>query len=104
MGKAVIVVLVVSLILLLAWSPWMTAERAGGLAVRSFVNGWQGVMDGCGVSCKGCGIVGAGKTLFGARVELEYACGMLPADTPEYHLRARGFVSAFGTVHGLPKP
>jgi hypothetical protein len=37
-------------------------------------------------------------------VTLEYGCGMLPADTPEYHERTLIFVSSLGTVHGIPKP
>jgi hypothetical protein len=29
---------------------------------------------------------------------------MIPADTPEYHQQATGWVSFLGTVHGLPVP
>jgi hypothetical protein len=37
-------------------------------------------------------------------VTIEYACGLIPADLPEYHQRATSFISPLGTVHGLPTP
>jgi len=37
-------------------------------------------------------------------VTIEYACGLIPEDLPEYHEHTTAFVSALGTVHGFPKP
>lgn len=95
-------ILLLLLLALLAWSPWLSADFARQRAESAFSAGWQGVADGCGLNCKGCGAVQAGKTWFGYRVTVEYACGLLPADSPQYHRRAEGFVSFLGTVHSLP--
>ncbi len=83
----------------LYWAPWLSADAAQQRAEASFTSGWTGVVDGCGINCQGCGSVGAEHVPFGWRVELEYACGLLPADLPEHHRRTVLFVSAFGTVH-----
>jgi hypothetical protein len=92
------------LIALLAWSPWLTESFAKVRAVDSFNKSWESVIDGCGTNCKGCGAVEAQRVPFGVKITIEYGCGMMPEDTPEYHERANGFVSAFGTVHGFPSP
>lgn len=97
-------ILAVLLIALIAWSPWLTISIAKVRAVDAFNRSWTSVIDGCGTNCKGCGAVEAQRVLFGVKVTLEYGCGMMPEDTPQYHKRASGFVSAFGTVHGFPKP
>jgi hypothetical protein len=89
---------------LLAWAPWISAPYARQRAETAFTAAWQGVVDGCGTNCTGCGATRAEKIWFGWQVELEYACGMLPADTPEYHEHAAGFVSFLGSVNGFPRP
>jgi len=91
-------------IVIAAWSPWLTQASAESRAVNSFNKAWEFVADGCGTSCKGCGAVSSQRVPFGALVTIDYACGMIPADVPEYHQQATGFVSGFGTVHGLPTP
>ena len=95
---------VIILIALVIWSPWLTQHYAETRAVNWFTNSWQGVADGCGVNCVGCGAVASRRVPFGSLVTLEYACGLIPEDLPEYHQRATAFVSALGTVHGLPQP
>jgi len=92
------------LIALSAWSPWLTQEFAEVRAVDSFNRAWLSVIDGCGTNCKGCGAIKSQRVPFGVEVTLEYGCGLMPADTPEYHERKTGFVSAVGTVHGFLKP
>ena len=92
------------LIMLSAWSPWLTQQFAESRAVDSFNKAWLSVIDGCGTNCKGCGAINSKRILFGMEVTLEYGCGLMPEDSPEYHERTTGFVSAFGTVHGFPKP
>jgi len=89
---------------LIAWSPWLTRSFAETRAVDSFNKSWTTVFDGCGTNCKGCGAIHSKRVLFGMEVRLEYGCGLMPEDTPQYHLQATGFVSAFGTVHGFPRP
>ena len=97
-------VITLFLIALSAWSPWLTRSSAENLAVDSFNKAWGTVIDGCGTNCKGCGAIDSGRVPFGAKVTLEYGCGLMPEDTPRYHKRATGFVSAFGTIHGFPTP
>lgn len=103
--KYSLAILIVSvLVLAFAWSPWLTQSAAEAQAVAWFNHSWQVVTDGCGTNCRGCGAVSSQRVPFGVRVTLEFACGLLPEDSPEYHQKATGFVSAFGTVHGLPRP
>lgn len=97
-------VVVIALMVLLAWSPWRTGESAEARAVESFNQAWEFVADGCGTQCNGCGAISSRRMPFGVLVTLEYACGMIPADSPEYHRQATAFVSSLGTVHGLPTP
>jgi hypothetical protein len=93
-----------ALIVLCAWSPWLTQESAEVLAVDSFNKAWEFVADGCGTNCKECGAVSSQRVPFGVLVRIEYACGLIPADLPEYHQQSTAFVSALGTVHGFPHP
>lgn len=95
---------VIILISLFAWSPWLTRTSAEIRTIDSFNKAWEYVADGCGTYCNGCGALSSRRIPFGVLVKLEYACDMIPEDTPEYHERGTAFVSPFGTVHGLPKP
>ena len=92
------------LVMLFAWSPWLTQASAEVRAVRAFNNAWEFVVDGCGTNCNGCGVVSSQRLPFGVLVTIEYACGLIPADLPEYHEQTTAFVSPMGTVHGLPTP
>jgi hypothetical protein len=91
-------------IVLFLWSPWITGQYAKERAVAEFERAWLNVADGCGFACHGCGAAAWKKVPFGAQVTLEYACGMLPADSPENHQQAGVFVSFLGKVYGLPTP
>jgi len=86
------------------WSPWLTQSFAETRAVDSFNRSWATVIDGCGTNCKGCGAISSKRVTFGMEVTLEYGCGLMPEDTPQYHEQATGFVSVFGTVHRFPRP
>lgn len=92
------------LIGLLSWSPWLTDSFAEIRAVDSFNRAWQSVADGCGTNCNGCGAILTRRVPFGALVAIEYACGLIPEDSPQYHERAEIFISAFGSAHGFPRP
>lgn len=98
------ILLVLALAILFAWSPWLTEASAEVRAVSSFNKAWEYVADGCGTNCKGCGAVSSQRVPFGVLVRIEYACGLIPADVPEYHRQATAFVSGLGTVHGIPTP
>jgi hypothetical protein len=99
-----VLIVILGFSVLLIFAPWITPGYAEETVVRNFETGWEGIADGCGFNCEGCGIVQSERVPFGYRVQIEYACGMLPADLPEFHHRADAFVSLFGTVHGLPVP
>lgn len=101
---ALILLFIISVVVLAAWGPWVTISFAEVRAEAAFQAAWQGVVDGCGFNCTGCGATGMQKIWFGYRVRLEYACGMLPEDSAEYHEFSDGFVSFLGTVHGFPTP
>ena len=96
--------LTLGLVILLTWSPWLTQTYAEIRVIEEFDKAWEFVVDGCGTNCKGCGPVSSQRVPFGVIVTIEYACGLIPADTPEYHQQATAFVSPLGTVHGLPTP
>jgi hypothetical protein len=98
-------ILAVSALLLgLLWAPWLTREYAERRVVGEFTAAWQGVIDGCGFNCRGCGVKELRRVLTGYVATIEYACGLLPADAPDFHETRRVHVSVFGTVHALPTP
>ncbi|SDC25726.1 hypothetical protein SAMN02799630_00933 [Paenibacillus sp. UNCCL117] len=100
MGKAVISL--IALIVLSAgmmYSPWVTEGFAKRRVIGAFEDQGRKVQDGCGFNCKDCGVKGSKKAPFGRMVSIEYACGLLPADSPEFHQRGQRFVSFLGTVH-----
>lgn len=97
-----VAVLLILLIFLLA--PWLNAAGAAQHVEDRFNSSWSGIADGCGFNCKGCGVQGTSRELLGYSVQIEYACGLLPEDSPAYHQRAKVFVSVLGTMHGLPVP
>jgi len=105
MGRVVAVLGIVAIVLLvLIWAPWLTQQYAEEKVIDQFNSAWDGVIDGCGFQCNGCGVTGSERTLFGFNVEIEYACGLIPDDTPEYHQVDQIFVSVFGVVTGLDAP
>jgi len=93
------VVLIGLAILLAALSPWVTDGFARSRAVAAFEKRWEHTQDGCGLNCKGCGAQNSEKVPFGRKVELEFACGLLPSDSPHDHQKQNVFVSFLGTVH-----
>ena len=101
---SLLILIVVVLAILFAWSPWLIMAYAETRAIEAFDKAWEFVVDGCGTNCQGCGAVSSQRVPFGMLVTIEYACGLIPADTPEYHQQATAFVSPLGTVHGLPAP
>lgn len=94
-----IIIVALIILILLAWSPWITKSYAENRVVEAFEESQKDIIDGCGFNCNGCGVKESHKTLFGYSVKIEYACGFLPFDSPEYHRTSTMFVSFIGTVH-----
>jgi len=101
---SLIAIITLVVIAIFAWSPWISGTYAKKRAVSEFERTWLSVADGCGFACHGCGAADVKWAPFGARVTLEYACGMLPADSSDSHQQADVFVSFLGKVYGLPSP
>lgn len=99
-----VIITTIVIVVLFLWSPWINVGYAKMRAVAEFERTWLNVADGCGFACHGCGAVGTKKVAFGMQVTLEYACGMLPADSSNYHQQADVFVSFLGKAYGLPSP
>jgi len=90
------------ILVLLAWSPWITKDYAEEIALNYFIERWRDVLDGCGFNCAGCGVSKSEKTLFGYNVVLLSSCGFKdysPTDKPDW--RENIFVSFLGTVHTI---
>jgi hypothetical protein len=102
-GRQRFVVLALILALVL-WSPWLTTAYVERRVIQEFSSAWDGVVDGCGFDCEGCGVIRVSRLTFGYSVEIEYACGLLALDSSEFHLAGMAYVSPLGTVHGLPGP
>ncbi|MDO8669277.1 MAG: hypothetical protein Q7K65_03205 [Candidatus Buchananbacteria bacterium] len=97
--KIVILTVAVVLLIIVAWSPWITNAYSKKVVLEKFTAKWQGVSDGCGFNCDGCGIGESRRTLFGVNVKIEYACGMLPEDSAKYNQKSTIFVSSLGTAY-----
>ncbi|MFH1424838.1 MAG: hypothetical protein ABIG20_04150 [archaeon] len=104
MNKAILIVIILILIALFAWSPWITADYAEARVTNKFNDTWMGVMDGCGFYNEATGrmepkTITSSKTAFGRSVEIGYPCSWTPK-YPELETETV-FVSPLGTVHGM---
>ncbi|UCF62449.1 MAG: hypothetical protein JSV37_07050 [Anaerolineaceae bacterium] len=104
MRRIVVISIVAVVVALVIWAPWLTRQVAEDKVMDRFNSIWEGVVDGCGFDCKGCGVIGAERTWLGYKVEIEYGCGLIPEDSPQYHQFDQAFVSVFGIVTGLDAP
>ena len=102
MQKKILFLVVVVLMGLLAWSPWITEERALTLAETQFNEAWEGIIDGCGTSGNNLGAKDYRKVAFGATVMLQYQCGLVMPDEPP--LQTTVYVPFFGIAFGYPAP
>ncbi len=98
------ILLLLGLLLLVLWAPWLTPQYAERRVMEAFTTAWQGVSDGCGFNCRGCGVQKLQRVLGGHIAHIEYACGLLPEDSVTFHKTGRVYVSFVGTLHGLPTP
>ena len=104
MARRAFAVLILVVVFGVLWAPWLTPQRAGRRVVDAFNAAWQGVIDGCGFNCRGCGVTQRHRVPAGYVVGIEYACGLLPENSAAYHRTGYVYVSVAGTVHGLPRP
>ena len=91
-----IIAAIIIIIALFAWAPWMSEASAKNTVNAYFEKQNEGIVDGCGFNCEGCGVKEATKIPFGYAVEVEYACGFLPADSKQYHTIKTINVYSFG--------
>jgi hypothetical protein len=104
MKRLSIIAAIIIIIALFAWAPWMSEASAKDSVNVYFEKQNKGIVDGCGFNCDGCGIKSAEKIAFGYAVEVEYACGLLPADSKQYHTTRTFKVYSFGvTKEIVPK-
>ena len=102
MQKKILGWILLTVLALCAWSPWITRDRASTLAETQFNDAWSGIIDGCGTSCNELGAKDFRKVPFGATVNLEYQCGLVMPDEPP--LQTTVYISFFGTAFGYPSP
>lgn len=86
---------VIVLIGLCYFSPWITDNYAKSAAIAGFNSAWAKTIDGCGSKQA----FQSTQVPFGRSVEIDYACGLLPYDSPKFHHKTDVFVSFIGTVH-----
>ena len=102
MQRKILYLIVVIFLGLLAWAPWITEERASTLAETQFNHAWDGVIDGCGTAGSNLGAKDFRKVPFGARVTIDYQCGLVMPDEPP--LSTTVYVPFFGLAFGYPEP
>ena len=103
MCKLILVsVILILLIGLCAWSPWLTKDTVSHIAENQFIRAWEGVADGCGLSGSEYGTKDFHKFPFGAVVSLDYQCGLVMPNEPPLHTNI--YVTFIGTTFGYPRP
>ena len=101
MNKNIIILGIAMVVVILsAWSPWITKDYAEKIVLESFISEQEGITDGCGFNCDGCGVIGSSNTLFGDIVKIGYSCGFKPyPGSPSPSHVDKLFVSFLGTIH-----
>jgi hypothetical protein len=95
-------VFILSIVLICAWSPWLTEATTSALAEAQFNEAWREIIDGCGTSGEDLGASNFRKVPFGAYVTLDYQCGLIMPGEPA--LQTRVYVSFAGIAFGYPRP
>lgn len=96
MARRFFIFLMVNGLLVLSYfSPWITENYARQTAMNGFNHAWKDTSDGCGSNK----VLQSTSVPFGKSVEIDYACGQLPYDSPEFHHKTEVFVSFLDTVH-----
>jgi hypothetical protein len=87
---------------LFAWSPWITEVTALRLAETQFNKAWDGIIDGCGTSGYELGAKDFRRFPFGATATLDYQCGLVAPGEPALHTTV--YIPFFGVAFGYPTP
>ena len=102
MQKKISGLIILVLLVIIAWSPWITQETAFHLAETQFNEAWSGIIDGCGTAWNDLGAKDFRKIPFGAMLTLEYQCGLvMPGEPP---LQTEVYMSFFNVAFGYPAP
>jgi|GEM_PF-1412536 len=88
------ILLLVIIVFLCGWSPWLDAKRATVWATSDFNNDWKDTSDGC----VAVDAVAKEKKLFGYDVELFYGCGLQARDSMPPAKSKTLFVTGVGFV------
>ncbi|WNQ10604.1 hypothetical protein MJA45_23765 [Paenibacillus aurantius] len=78
----------------LAWSPWLSEERAARWAAAHFHSGQKGRTDACGV----VGTQAGERRFFARKVTLFYRCGLLPSPPQDPPQKSAVYVTGFGAI------
>ena len=94
------VIISLLVIMMFAWSPWITKEFSEKRVVDNFSVKWTGMTDGCGSFNEKTkriepNLFDSNKALFGYEVIISYEC------TWTGSFEDTVFVSPFGTVHTI---
>jgi hypothetical protein len=96
MRKTSLIIIIIVLVIF-AWSPWLTKAKVENLITQKFNAEWSGVSDGCGPIEE---FKDTKRSLFGFKSSIRYACGMLPPGASLEGSWHSVYVSLFGTVQG----
>lgn len=94
-----IVLTIIVVVVLSAWSPWLTPAFSQKLVVHKIEKLTANVLDGCGIQCTDCGVKGVTKAPFGSEVIVDYNCGgPRPIDKSNPNRSTVVYVSFIGSV------
>ncbi len=95
MTAKIILVILLLVIALFAWAPWMTAGFVDNSVTKTFNNSWGKVQDGYAL----IKVANIRKNIFGSKADISYGGGFSPATESK-----EIFVSSFGHIFGFPRP
>ena len=96
--KKTFLIMSLFLLVILAWSPWLTKNSVENIVRSVFESEQSGIIDGCGFNCDGCGVDSIQKVPFGYLVNIKYKCGM-----KNYFRGEKRFVTPFGISFTVSK-
>jgi hypothetical protein len=88
------------LVIVCAWSPWVTKDNVTEIVENRFASLWRNVTDNPHV----VGLADITKIPFGIRAVTLYAGGLGGSIDEKPHRGETVFISFLGTVHGLSSP
>ena len=99
--KKVLKVILIILLVVFAWSPWLNAKQVNQTILVKVNAKWYGIMDGCG-PLQPENIKDTHWIPFGYISSIQYACGFTTREVAEKELENwhTVYVSPFGNVLG----